>query len=185
MTALLPHGLLIAQASRVDEMARRLADGFREDPVRFEGGVWWVVVLIVVGLLPAVWILGRLTGRWQSGAARSSPGRLFASLCRAHGLSWPDRWLLGRLALFHALSDPARLFLEPERFDPRGLDPRLRKWERRLQAIRSRLFAGLSEEDWASPQGGRPSAEITAIAAVTDGRESPPDSPAVSTATLP
>ncbi len=185
MSTVFAHGLLIAQSSRVDEMARRLADGFREEPVRFEGGVWWLAIVTVVVLLPAVWVLGRLMGRWPGHATWSSPGRLFASLCRAHGLGRRDRWLLRRLAAFQSLSDPARLFLEPERFHPHGLGPTLSQWGTQLQAIRSRLFAALREDDSAPPQRADSTAQTIAAATAPVGQESMPGSTAISTTTMP
>jgi hypothetical protein len=134
---------LLAQVSRADEMARHMADGFRGDPVRWEWGTWWGVGLTVAGLLVAVWVWGWWTGRSQGPLTRSSPKRLFHGLCRAHGLARGDRRLLWRLARFQGLDSPGRLFLEPERFDPAVLDPRVPDCQSRYQAIRGRLFAGI------------------------------------------
>ena len=181
MIALVRAGILMAQTNRVDEMARRMADGFREDPVRFDGGIGWLLVLILVGLLPAVWLLGRLTGRGREEIPRNDPGRLFAGLCRAHGLSWSDRRFLRRLARSQGLEDPACLFVEPDWFDASGLDGGPHDWGRRGQAIRNRLFAGLTKEDFEPGPGHGLSDPIPQTAATTRGTTPKPDVPPVST----
>lgn len=181
MNPLVEYGLLIAQDSRVDEMARRMAEGFSDDPVRFGDNVWWVAVLIVGGLLAAVAILVSQTGRRQRRAMPSNPRRLFADLCQAHGLARDDRRLLHRLAGSQGLDAPARLFLEPERFDPAVLPARLRSWGARFQAIRGRLFAGLSEEVPPPPLPQDQAAAVPGIPGAAIALGPPADSPVVNT----
>jgi hypothetical protein len=151
MHRILEFALLIAQDSRVDEMARRMAEGFSDEPVRFGGDLWWAAVLIVGGLMGAAAILARKSDRRKRRATLDNPRRLFADLSQKHGLGWADRRLLRRLARSEGLQEPASLFLEPERFDAAVLDPRLKTWHARFQAIRGRLFAGLGEAASASP----------------------------------
>jgi hypothetical protein len=49
------------------------------------------------------------------------------------------------VARWHELEDPTRLFLDPERFDPQGLNRLLARHATRLRWLRRRLFAGLPE----------------------------------------
>jgi hypothetical protein len=175
------YGLPIAQDSRMDEMARRMAEGFSDGPVRFGDGVWWVTVLIVGGLLAAVAVLALQTGRRHRRAMPSNPRRLFAGLCQAHGLARDDRRLLQRLAGSQGLDAPARLFLEPERFDPAALPARLRSWGARFQAIRGRLFAGLSEEVPAPPVPGDQAAAVPGIPGAAIELGPPAHGPVVNT----
>ena len=103
----------------------------------------WGVVVIAAGLVATAWVRAHWAGPLRESLARSSPNRLFRGLCRVHALAWADRRLLWRLARFQGLDTPARLFLEPERFDRAALDPRMPDAQTRYQAIRGRLFAGL------------------------------------------
>jgi hypothetical protein len=67
-------------------------------------------------------------------------GKLFASLCRAHGLSWSDRRLLRVLAHWRGLADPCKLFIEPRYFDGSSLEAAPATRLARLQELRARLF---------------------------------------------
>ncbi len=83
----------------------------------------------------------------RHGFFANRPLGLFISLSRAHALSWSDRWLLWQLARSHRLRAPARLFLEPERFDASRLPPAMRRHAARLEGLQERLFAGLAEAE--------------------------------------
>jgi hypothetical protein len=105
------------------------------------------VILVLVGLLAFVvllWLVARIAERRRERGPSNSPLLLFFSLCRAHGLSWSEGYLLWRVARRHRLEDPARVFLEPERLDPAGIGPAGKSRARRLQALKDRLFAGLA-----------------------------------------
>jgi hypothetical protein len=138
---------LVAEGSRL----KGLSSGFRQegDPVDMRAVL--VGLLIAAGFVVALWLLARLVERQSGGRRSNSPLGLFLSLCRAHKLRWPDRWLLWRVARHHRLADPARVFLEPERLATAGLGPRLRRYAGRLEGLRARLFAGLEE---AGPEAG-------------------------------
>jgi hypothetical protein len=92
-----------------------------------------VLVLAVIGIV-------LLTKRCVAESERrrtSSPRALFRELCRAHQLSWSDRQLLLKLAAWHALPDPALLFIEPARFQvAAGLDD----YRERLAQLQRQLF---------------------------------------------
>jgi len=140
MSELVFDGVLLAQSDPVE----RLANAFRERQVRMDSGDVVVAVLLLLGLVVALWLLSRLPSRRTT--RRASPSRplvLLLSLCRAHKLAWSECWLLWRVARHHGLDDPARLFVEPERFDPANAGPVLRLRAEELEALGRRLFGNL------------------------------------------
>ena len=138
------RALLLAERNGLDELASRMADGFRGDRVRLDFGQVAAMLLVAAGLAAVIWFLSRLTGGRDRRSVSNSPAKLFVSLCRTHGLNWKDTWLLWRLARWQQLDDAARLFLEPDHFDLDGLSPSLAAWGERLKSLRSRLFADLA-----------------------------------------
>jgi hypothetical protein len=129
----------------VDELAARMSDGFRSDRTSVDIGTIVALLAGAAGIGFLLWIVAHLVGGYDRRATFNSPRKLFLRLCRAHRLTWRDTWLLWRLARSQRLGDPARLFLEPERFDPSDLAPGLRRHAERLQSLRDRLFADLSD----------------------------------------
>lgn len=131
-----PAGLLLAEVSRWESMG----GGLR--PKQGDHSAW--EILAVIGgcaVLAAVawWLLARFT---DMGRTRpNSPRKLFAELCAAHGLDAAGRRLLARVARWQRLKHPARLFMEPERFETVNLSPQLRASGKQLEAIRKQLFA--------------------------------------------
>jgi hypothetical protein len=102
-------------------------------------------LLILAGILVAIFILSLVFNSRRRQKSYTSPWGLFLSLCRAHKLNWKERWLLWRLARLEQLADPARLFLEPEWFAAASLPGALRQRAKQLKSIRDRLFADLKE----------------------------------------
>ncbi|MBN2578089.1 MAG: hypothetical protein JXB10_03780 [Pirellulales bacterium] len=97
-----------------------------------------VVILAALGgvavlLLLFSWIMHRRQRGYR-------PGELFLSLCRAHRLGWKQCWWLWQLARQQQLTDPGRLFLEPERFEASRIPVALLPRKRHLQELRERLF---------------------------------------------
>jgi len=137
----------LAQRGGVEEMANRMVDGSRGDRTHFDPGMLLTLALGAAAVVLALWLTSYFSGGRRRPTAYHSPGRLFLALCRAHRLPWRDAWLLWRMARWNELEDPARLFLEPERFDPQGLSRPLTRHAPRLQSLRARLFAGLPEAD--------------------------------------
>ncbi len=137
------RALLLAEHNALDELAGRMADGFRGDRVRLDFGLIAGLLLGAAGLAAVIWFVSRLAGGRNRRSVSNSPAKLFMSLCRVHGLAWQDKWLLWRLARWQRLDDAARLFLEPEQFDLEGLSPDLGARTQRLKALRDRLFADL------------------------------------------
>jgi hypothetical protein len=144
------HACLLAALSGIDDLASHMAEGFHGDRWRINGGLAIGMVAGALALALALWIVSRVAGGQNRRLACNRPGKLFVSLCRAHRLGWKDAWLLWQLARWQELHDPARLFLEPERFDPPGLGPGLVPHAERLRALRNRLFEGLGEPDSSS-----------------------------------
>jgi hypothetical protein len=99
--------------------------------------------LILVAVIAGLWALLQVSALGSRRRAAHGPWRLFLSLCRAHRLSWSQRWLLWRLARARRLKNPAQLFLDPECFRQGGLKGGLGRKAERLRQIGARLFAGL------------------------------------------
>ncbi len=155
MTGWYQASLLLADRSAVDRLANRMADGFRGDRARTESGQLLTILIGMIVVVAVVWILSSWTDRRRRVAAYRSPRRLFWSLAKAHRLAWRDAWLLWRLARWHGLAAPARVFLNPEWFEVEGLSRSLERREARLESLRKRLFSGLPQPQPApaSPTG--------------------------------
>jgi hypothetical protein len=139
--------LALTQRSGAVERATLLADGARSFRTHFEPDMLITLASGLVAAVLLIWLTSFFSGARRRLTAYNSPGRLFLALCRAHRLRWRDAWLLWQLARWHELEDPARLFLEPERFDREGLNRRLTRHAVRLRWLHLRLFAGLPEAD--------------------------------------
>ena len=148
MCDLLYQGILLGQQSRLEGLSR----GFKGRRIDAGDVVTGLVILGAIGL--AVWLLSALMNYQERRRGRSSPIRLFLSLCKAHGLRWSQRWLLWRVARAHRLRDPARLFLEPERLRPDGLGPAFRLRGLQLKQLYDRVFGDL--EDRKKPKDAAP-----------------------------
>lgn len=104
-----------------------------------------VTMLGVIAIVAAiVWLITRYVKLREKRNACSAQ-HLFHELCRAHQLDWPSRQLLQALAKAHGLADPARIFVEPHRFNTDKLGPAFANCEPRLAALRQRLFAESDE----------------------------------------
>jgi len=156
--------LLLAQRSPLEDMTTY----FRGPRVQLGPRDALVLLLGLVGLILLLWLLSVLMNWQERGYRRPSPARLFLHLSRAHRLTWHDTWLLWRLARLQRLSDPARLFLEPDRFERRHLVGSLRHSVSQLEKLREKLFADLetphrndrgSREDGRDPSWNIPTAE--------------------------
>jgi len=153
MTCLPYARMLLAEQSRWENLSQGLSSEFRERQVT--AGDVVIALLILAGIAVAVWFLSRLLPLGGQRRARSSPGRLFLSLCTAHRLRWREYWWLWRLARSQRLRDPARLFLEPERWEAAGLSPALRVHASQLTRLRERLFAEPPPKEQRQPADAR------------------------------
>jgi hypothetical protein len=140
------HGtswLVWADANRF----RSMGSGFREkkdQPMSYD---FLVGILILLSIVVFVWILSRFLSRQERMRRHYNPKALFQALCTAHQLEPTQRRLLKRLARYHELAQPARIFLEPDRFDPAGLNAGFREMEDELIELRERLFAETDLDD--------------------------------------
>ncbi len=129
--------IVFAQRSPMEN----LADYFRGPRTQLRASDALYLLLGFGGLILLAWLLSLLMNWQERGCRRPSPLRLFLALCRAHRLAWTDRWLLWRLARSQGLPEPARVFLEPERFDPTHLAGAFGRSRARLEQLREKLFA--------------------------------------------
>jgi hypothetical protein len=119
-------------------------------------------IMLIVGVGIVLLILAMLINRDRRRRGYSSPRELFLSLCRAHKLKWSECWLLWRLARSQHLTDPARLFLEPQRFESARLSLAVGPRAAQLKSIRDRLFGQMKENDseQAASKGTIPSSGV-------------------------
>ncbi|MDZ7617677.1 MAG: hypothetical protein U1E05_11770 [Patescibacteria group bacterium] len=158
---------LLGQRARLKD----LTGYFRGPRVQLSSRDAVFVLLGLAGMILAVWLLSLVMNWQETGRKRPSPMRLFVEICRAHRLGWRDGWLLWRLAKSQRLSDPARIFLEPERFEPIHLVGTLRFRVARLAALRDKLFARAPEgppsdgrdPTWRIPSEARPGTPLAPI----------------------
>ena len=157
MNHVLLNCVLLAQQSPLDNFARE----FQGRETRLNSGYLTTGLVILLGMVLAVWLLSLVLDRYGGRRPVDSSLALFLALCRAHRLRWSEWWLLWQVARDHQLKDPARLFLEPERLDPANLGPVLRLKSEQLESIRGRLFAGATGDGSQSPEPTDRNAERT------------------------
>ena len=158
MNHLIHHGMLLAQSSRWDSMSR----GFRGRRARIDFNDVVLGLLILGGVVAALWGLSVVLRLQERRRGYTSPLGLFLSLCKAHGLRWSQRWLLWRVVRSHRLRDPAQLFLRPELLNPAKLGPPFRLRAAELKRLRSSLFVEPEpeeEEEGSKGPGPMPSKE--------------------------
>jgi hypothetical protein len=102
-------------------------------------------LIILAGIVVVMFIISAFIKYRRRREGYANPLGLFLNLCQAHKLKWGERWLLWRLARMEQLSDPARLFLEPEWFASSSLPREMRQHATKLKSIRNRLFADMRE----------------------------------------
>ncbi len=132
--------LLWGQVQRATSMGSR----FRGESAQF--GMQQVLNgLMLLGVIAlAIWGLSLLLNRQDRTRRHLSHRALFRSLANAHALNFAQKRLLKELARAHRLAQPARLFLEPERFDAARLTQSLARRQGQLDTLRSKLFGDLS-----------------------------------------
>jgi hypothetical protein len=130
---------------------RDMGSGFREKRESFDPTdlLWWLFVAVLV--LAAFGVVACILAKQDKRRLFNSPRALFNALCKAHELNHSSRGLLKQLARAQHLTVPARLFLEPSRFEPAMLSPELRPQREAIIALRQRLFVQ-AEQPAASSQ---------------------------------
>jgi hypothetical protein len=100
-----------------------------------------IYVAIAVGVITAVAVVAYVVNRLLRRRRRESQWGLFQGLCQAHGLGRGSRLLLRRIAQYHSLRQPARLFTEPDLLHPSsGLAMRFQGRLDEIGELRNRLF---------------------------------------------
>lgn len=145
----LGHLLPLADATRW----RSMGSGFRGSRARFDPADIIAGILLVAAAAGGVYLLSRLVSRQEAHRRHYSPRALFRSLCRAHELDRHARRLLASLVRSQRLRHPARVFVEPHRFEPDALSPQLRQRAAELRALRDRLFQTEEGETQLAPRG--------------------------------
>ena len=102
-------------------------------------GAMVVWLMIAAGGIAAVCLGLYVLSRTLQKRRRYSHPALFVGLCRVHGLRRGARAVLAQLARSHGLNHPARLFLEPEWFDPDRLPAGLRSRSNEVAVLREKL----------------------------------------------
>lgn len=117
--------LIAATTTTIDLLAQgrvaSLGDRFQNGGGELDWMTMFFVVVVLAFAIMVVWMLARHLSLKESGSYNNHRS-LFHELCRAHRLSWADRRLLLVVALQQEVAVPARLFVEPERFEPERLE---------------------------------------------------------------
>ena len=153
MNRLIHHGILLAQSSRWDSMSR----GFRGRRSRIDFDDVMLGLVILGGVVAALWGLSLLLRLQERRRGYTSPLGLFLSLCKAHRLRWSQRWLLWRIVRSCRLRDPAQLFVRPELLNPAALGPSFRLRAAELKRLRSLLFVEPEPEEDEEEEPNAPS----------------------------
>jgi len=133
---------LLAQG-RLDD----LSSGLRRRGGGYDTGEIMMWVALVVAVIAGIWGLSKLAAQRDSRRPSNSPRRLFAELCRAHELDRRQRKLLRQIVRWQRLAHPARVFLDPERFDAANLNRPLQAQQAAVTAMRTRLFGKLDDAE--------------------------------------
>jgi hypothetical protein len=145
-----------------DPRLLKFQDSFRaREPTVDPGQVLIGIAVLTIAIIVLYFASRAMERRARRGHFDSSLG-LFLSLAKAHNLGWSDRWLLWRLARCRQLKEPARLFLEPERFDSSNLTDSLLAKHNRLKLISGRIFAESTENPGQTGPGSKTAKESSA-----------------------
>lgn len=101
--------------------------------------VFWLVIFgIIIGIICGIsYAATQAANKWRYNSHPS----LFYSLCRVHDIDRNTRAMLKQVISHHGMTQPARLFTEPEWLDPAKLGKPFEAKAQQLQALRKRLFA--------------------------------------------
>ena len=127
--------MILAQSDRFQDLGGRFRQGGSDISIVQIVAVALAVVLLSFGL----WCIAR----WYAVRDRRgyrSVRKLFVQLCRLHEIDWPSRRLLCQLARAQGVSQPAELFLMPERFDVESLSPEMQSHSLQIQELKQRIF---------------------------------------------
>ena len=97
------------------------------------------MITVLVAAIGVVWLVSRHISMKESGKYHNHRG-LFRELCRAHQLCWSDQRLLLAVARQQGVAVPARMFLEPDRFEPERLKDLKEEQRSRVAKLHETLF---------------------------------------------
>ena len=157
MTCLLEHLAWQLMLAPGNTHWKSMGRSFRGRRAMLDSNDLSMMLLILTGIVLAVFLLSRFLSRQDRQKSYNSPRALFCSLTKAHELDRKSRRLLRQVARWQRLAHPARLFLEPWRFEPVNLSPPLRKRLDEIQALRDHIFGARIEDlDLDRPGGHSP-----------------------------
>jgi hypothetical protein len=134
--------ILFADGPRTREVIEALRSPANDHlPKEFWYGLLMVSVISVFAW--AIWVI--VKRRWLEWKS-SSASALFNDICRAHGLTMPERRLLWNLAVSQKLPEPASLFLKPECFEIGRMTVEMRSHAEEFRQLRDRIFVDLNME---------------------------------------
>jgi hypothetical protein len=102
------------------KLARSMGENFRGENAQLDITDVTIGLSILAVLAVVVLLLSRFMAKRELARQSYSPRDLFHQLCHAHSLDRAACKALLRLAQQEELEHPARLFLEPERFNRPG-----------------------------------------------------------------
>ena len=117
-----------------------MGSGFRAKREHFDASDLLLWFGIVIGVFVVIGIVAKIVASRDKRQLYNSPRGLFRALCRAHGLDRPSRRLLSRIARAQELAQPARLFLEPERYSEAKVSEQFREERAAIELLRKKLF---------------------------------------------
>ena len=138
--------LLTEESGRMQEVFRALRS--TQSETRTEGN--YTILLITCAIFAVLIVLGAIYQIIQTRQSYNSPKKLFWELCRAHHLSWTERWLLWKLAKWLALENPAVIFIDAGCFDPQKMPSVFAPNVKDFEKMKKRLF--FDEDSTASAQ---------------------------------
>lgn len=97
--------------------------------------------LAAVTLVTLIWLISKARDNGQQQEI-NHPWKLLRELSQAHRLSAAQERLLHRMIRHYQIEPPARLFLEPERFQAAAADAAFAREQRVIQGLKNRLFNG-------------------------------------------
>ena len=123
-----------------------LGGGFRGERETPDWVTFLLVIAVLLAALGGVWLVSRRISMKESGRYHNHRG-LFRELCRAHQLGWSDRRLLLVAARQQGIAVPARMFLDPDRFEPERLKDLKAEQRGRVAELHETLFLAEEEEE--------------------------------------
>jgi hypothetical protein len=114
------------------------ADGKQVDTMTLQGTA--VVALGLATVLLVGWIASKVLKAGERQGI-NDPRRMLRELFKAHQLPRSQQRLLKRIIKAYRLEPPARLLVEPERFDVAAQDPAFQSQRGRILTLKQRLFS--------------------------------------------